>query len=341
MAKLFNRVRVTTASTGTGTVTLGAAITKYQTFAAAGAANGDVASYAIEDGAAWEVGIGTYASAGPSLSRTLLASSTGSLLNLSGSAEVFSTALASDFTPPKTYLSGLTMANNVTDATNDIDTAAGEAVSDGTIPALMVLGTAMTKQLDATWAAGNNAGGLDTGVKANLTWYYRFLIGKLNGATDLLFSVSPTSPTMTAANAAGYVNKRRLKGAFFTGGTGIITPFKQMSRDRFVFVPAVYDNSFTVTTSRTNVQVTVPPNMLGKFRTFGSHASASNIVIQGANEPDAAPASASSPGIDMQAGTIGTSTLERWVDGSSQIYVRASASATTFRINTTEFADLE
>jgi len=98
--KLFNRVRVSTATTGTGTITLGAAITGYQTPASAGAVNGDVGSWAIEDGSAWELFVGTYASAGPTLTRTLIASSTGSLLNLSGNAQVFSTALAHDIGPP-------------------------------------------------------------------------------------------------------------------------------------------------------------------------------------------------------------------------------------------------
>lgn len=100
MAKVFNRVRQSTATTGTGTITLGAAVAQHQTFATANAANGDVCSYAIEDGSAWEVGIGTYASAGPTLTRTLIGSSTGSLLNLSGAAQVFSTPLVHDIGPP-------------------------------------------------------------------------------------------------------------------------------------------------------------------------------------------------------------------------------------------------
>ena len=97
MSKLVNRARMTTATTGTGTITLGSAVAGFQTFAAAGVANADVVRYVIEDGSAWEIGTGTYTSAGTTMSRTLISSSTGSLLTLSGSAQVYVAATAEDF----------------------------------------------------------------------------------------------------------------------------------------------------------------------------------------------------------------------------------------------------
>ena len=71
---LADRVRETSTTSGTGTITLGGAVTGYQSFSAIG--NGNSTYYTIAGSSGWEVGIGTYTSAGTTLSRdTVLASS--------------------------------------------------------------------------------------------------------------------------------------------------------------------------------------------------------------------------------------------------------------------------
>lgn len=95
---LYNLARVVTATTGTGTVTLGSAVSGFLSFADAGVQNGDVVSYAIKDGTASEIGTGTYSSSGPTLTRTVINSTnSNNAINLSGSAEVFITPNAADF----------------------------------------------------------------------------------------------------------------------------------------------------------------------------------------------------------------------------------------------------
>jgi hypothetical protein len=97
MLKLANRAKMSTATTGTGTLTLGSAVAGYQSFADAGVANGDVVRYVIEDGNNWEIGQGTYTSSGTTLSRTVLESSNSdTAISLSGSATVLITAAAED-----------------------------------------------------------------------------------------------------------------------------------------------------------------------------------------------------------------------------------------------------
>src|SRR6266540_120596 len=97
MAKLFNLARMTTATVGAGTITLGAAVSGYLTFALAGVANGDVVSYAIKDGANSEIGTGTYTTAGTTLTRTVTKSTNANAaISLSGTAEVFITPRAED-----------------------------------------------------------------------------------------------------------------------------------------------------------------------------------------------------------------------------------------------------
>jgi len=89
-----DRVKETTTTTGTGTVTLLGASTGFQSFAAVGNGNTTYYTIAAQSGTEWEVGIGTYTSSGTTLARTTVFSSSnsGSLVNFSaGTKDVFVT----------------------------------------------------------------------------------------------------------------------------------------------------------------------------------------------------------------------------------------------------------
>jgi hypothetical protein len=123
------------------------------------------------------------------------------------------------FRLPRNWLSGLTLANNASDATNDINIAAGECRSDDNA-ADIVIGTAMVKQLDAAWAAGTAAGGRDTGAIADNNWHVFAIRNPTTGVCDVLFSLSMT-PTMPS----GFTQKRRI-GAILRSA-GAIVAFRQ------------------------------------------------------------------------------------------------------------------
>jgi hypothetical protein len=89
---LADRVQETTATTGTGTLTLSGAVSGYQSFAVVG--NGNTCYYTIVNGSAWEVGIGTYSTTGPTLARTIVLSNSDgntSAITLVGASVVFLT----------------------------------------------------------------------------------------------------------------------------------------------------------------------------------------------------------------------------------------------------------
>ena len=91
---LADRVRQTTNTVGTGTLTLVGTVTGFQSFAVIG--NGNTTYYTIVDANTgdWEVGLGTYTSSGTTLSRdTVLASSNSNNLVVfgAGTKDVFVT----------------------------------------------------------------------------------------------------------------------------------------------------------------------------------------------------------------------------------------------------------
>jgi len=130
MVVLVNRAKMGTASTGTGTITLGSAESGYQTFADAGVTDGQVVRYVIEDGTDWEIGTGTYTASGTTLSRTVLESSNAdAALNLSGSAVVYVSAAAEDIPPVLELYAENPVSYTAPTATGDDAVAIGDSAT--------------------------------------------------------------------------------------------------------------------------------------------------------------------------------------------------------------------
>lgn len=151
------------------------------------------------------------------------------------------------------YLSNpITIANNTTDANNDIDFTDGNfQFSDNSSQAFA---SGMTKRLDASWSAGNNNGGLDTGTKQANTWYHCYAIYNPTAqVSDFLFSASATSPTLPIG-----FTKFSYKGSILTNVSGNIVAFRQTG-NYFEWKSVVLDQSINpVSATRTNITISVP-----------------------------------------------------------------------------------
>ena len=132
---LGNRAKMSTSTTGTGTITLGSALSGYQTFAQAGITNGQTVRYAIEDGTNFEIGSGVFTSSGTTLTRNVTESTNSdNAINLSGSGEVFITASAADIfvndgATSLTTTGTITAGGNVAISTGVIDLKNGGSQS--------------------------------------------------------------------------------------------------------------------------------------------------------------------------------------------------------------------
>lgn len=110
MSKKADRVRETTVTTGTGTVTLAGAVSAYRTFASA-FSNNDSVYYVIAGPSEWEVGSGVYNAGTLSRVKVEASSNAGALVSFSaGSKDVFCSQIYEDQYP---VVKNSTAANEV------------------------------------------------------------------------------------------------------------------------------------------------------------------------------------------------------------------------------------
>ena len=191
-----DRVKSTSTTTGTGTYTLGSASTGFQGFSAVG--NGGKCCYCATDGTDWEVGVGTYTTAGTVLERTTILKSSNSDAAVNWSAGTKTIFLTM---PADRDIVGT--ANQIT--VTESDTTADLTLSlDGTLAAIAALTVAADKLIYATGADAFATTDFSSFARTILddanAAAVRTTIGAGTGSGDLL-AANNLSDVATAATA--------------------------------------------------------------------------------------------------------------------------------------------
>ncbi len=220
-SRLYNLVRQQTATTGTGTVTLGAAVAGHLSFDQAGVPDGQTVTYAIIEGNNAEIGRGVYNSAGPTLTRPSILRSTNSnaAINLAGAAEVIITAAAEDFNEiPDTdgsHTLALALGGSITDSRT-------LTINPGDADRQIILGGNVTLNggtLQSGTQSGDNTGDVSISTDRNYialstSVAQQLILGQIDLADDVTGSlpssqVSVASTLITATDALAALVENR------------------------------------------------------------------------------------------------------------------------------------
>ena len=166
---------------------------------------------------------------------------------------------------PRSYLAGFGIANNGSDATNDIDFSAG-AARDST-NTVDILGAAMTKRLDAGWVAGTNQGMRNSAAAITDTTYHLYAVSTATGTQDYYAHTSTTVATVITAlqaeaGGSAYLYARRIASIVRAGAT--IVAFSQ-SGDEFLRSASIASFTAVVdpgTTAVTQAMAGIPTGLV-------------------------------------------------------------------------------
>lgn len=251
---------------------------------------------------------------------------------------------------PPGHLTGLTLSNNTTDATNDIDIAAGKARSDAD-DANLALASAVGKQLDVSWAAGGTPGAPTGGLSSSLTltndtWYHAFL-GLVSDTGEVVFDISATGANAIADHS--FTNLRRIGSVYRATATN--RPFIQVN-DWFLWTdpPLDVNNQTLSSSSSVNRTLSVPPDVRveAKFNYATTTVSSSDLrlyfrtpdVDDEATSLTVAPLQ-SNGGQDDNAATAVSQrgTMEVITNTSRQVAERSNSSSPNIYITTLSYRD--
>ena len=306
-----DRVQETFTTTGTGAISLAGAVTGYQAFSAK-VANAGTCYYSANDGTNWEVGLGTYATSGNTLTRTtILDSSTGSAINwAAGTKNIFLTfpALAANAVTsnvPQGQITGF-IANSIggSNTTALLATSAGQA-TDST-------GAALISRAAASWnvANGNAINGYQGGTTLPNSSTIHFYVCSGASGTGIFASLSATAPVLPS----GYNTYFRRIFSLNTNGSGALIPGTMVETAgggyTFLLTTQLLDIGVTnlISANRTLFALTVPSGLKLEpiFRAVsGTARTAGSILFTCPDETDVAASNGSitfttAPGYDTE-----------------------------------------
>ncbi len=238
-------------------------------------------------------------------------------------------------------MNGLIMSND-TDTAHDINVIAGSAASSGDT-LQMILASEMTKQIDVTWVAGDDAGGLSSSLTApaNNTWYHVFLI-RVGTAIDVIFDTSLVCANGVADHS---VTEYRRIGSVLTDGSANILQFIMYedgggSTETIWTTPIedvdVTDQSTTAVARTLSVPTGINPTAAFNVYFTDADSSPTLLYIRNPDTTDQAPSITASPSVTMDSG--GDNIILR-TNTSAQVETRANDAGGELQIVTLSYKD--
>jgi hypothetical protein len=237
------------------------------------------------------------------------------------------------------WKNGLQITNNTSDLEHDIDVSAG-SIMDSTNTIRMNI-SAITKQIDSTFAVGNNLGGLSSlDSLGNNTWYGLFAITKADGNGDVIYATTAARALGDAvATAAGFIYER-LIGYVLTDDSANILRFWANGEREYLWHVLQTEEFNPPSATGALATVGCPPFQVALTGGRGRTTSSSTRFVRftAVHQPNDAPTGDNS---DLAVRADGTETdradakISLLVDGSSRIRYRIdNAADSRVRVNT-------
>lgn len=247
---------------------------------------------------------------------------------------------------PLGHLSGMQTSNNGADAAHDIDVSTGKCrgIDDDED---VTLSSALTKRIDATFAAGTNQGGLASGATLAADTWYAIFATSISGVYDVMLDTDEDCANGVANES---VTAYRRLGWAMTNASSDIVGYNQVGSHFYWTDPGTNgldESNLSVSASESTVTLDhCPPNVEAILNVGVTATERAGVWVY--------PTTVTTAGVDLEgsvlpsvgvdgngAGQPATANAEVRVrvDGSRQIHVRAEAASRTVDIQVMGWID--